>query len=174
MSLSPELRLFPVALLFFGLIACSSRGRFDGVEYQDGAVHFRLGEGPSGFARVESNESLVSLSNDASHAAILVNARCHLDGDDVPLRALVQHLFLQFTERNLISETPLTLDGRAALRVELLATLDGVQRHFVVFVLKKDGCVYDLVHVDRGGTDPTLVESRQDFDRMARGFHTVP
>ena len=43
--------------------------------------------------------------------------------DDVPLEALTHHLFLHFTDRKLIRQERLTLDGRAALRTELNASL---------------------------------------------------
>jgi hypothetical protein len=75
--------------------------------------------------------------------------------------------------RTVISETKFTLDGRAALENELTADLDGVRRHFVVMVLKKDGCVYDFLHVDGDGTDPRLVQSRKDFRMMVKGFRTL-
>jgi hypothetical protein len=102
-----------------------------------------------------------------------VNARCGVDSDDVPLRALVGHLFLQLTDRKIISEQEFVLDSRAALTTEMVAYLDGVRRHFVVTVMKKDGCVYDFIHVDGGGDSLRLKESRDNFRKMVSGFETL-
>lgn len=152
--------------------ACGGKS-FDGRTYRDENVQFRLGVLPSEFQRVSSDESLLAFQDRSSGAMIAVSARCGLDGDDIPLRALVQHLFLQLTDRETVREQPFELDGRDALEMEVSAKLDGVERRFLVVVLKKDGCVYDQVYVDRGGEDAELVRSRNEFRAMARGFKTL-
>ena len=101
--------------------------------------------------------ALLAFRDDAQSATIGVNGRCGKDGDDVPLQALTHHLFLHFTDREVISQKTLTLDGRDAMRTEMLAELDGVPKRFTIYVLKKDGCVYDMLHIaDRlwGRTSP--------------------
>ena len=98
---------------------------------------------------------------------VAVNGRCGVDGDDVPLASLTQHLFLQFTERELKSQEELTLDGRAAMRTELLGKLDGVPKHFIVYVLKKDGCVYDFWRIGEPGAGDA-----SSFESFVRGFAT--
>jgi hypothetical protein len=164
-------RALPILVLF--LVGACGGAQFDGVEYRDNQVAFRLGPTPAGATQLKSDDAKVAFQDPASGATVAVSARCGLDPDDVPLGALVQHLFLQMEDRSIISEASLTLDGRAALENELTATLDGVRRHFVVTVLKKDGCVYDFVHVDGDGADPRLIQSRQDFRTMVRGFRTL-
>ena len=57
------------------------------------------------------------------------------------------------------------LDGREALRSELVGKLDGVPKHYLVYVLKKDGCVNDFVQVSDG-------DAKTEFDRFVRGFTT--
>ncbi len=145
-------------------------GQLDGVEYRDDQVAFRLGRIPDGMRQVQTNEARVALQNDEVGATVAIGARCGQESDDVPLRALVQHLFLQFQDKKTVSEQPFTLDSRAALRSEVVARLDGVRRHFVVVVMKKNDCVYDFLHVDGGGDSPGLEKSRADFIRMVEGF----
>lgn len=159
----------------FGAVATPSCGgaQFDGTEYRDKEVAFRLSYVPAGLSPLESGESKVAFQNEQAGSTIAISARCGVDSDDVPLRALVQHLFLQLSDREVVSEKEFTLDGRAALEMEIDAHLDGVRRHFVVTVLKKDGCVYDFLHVDGGGTGPALGGSRRDFRKMVRGFSTL-
>jgi hypothetical protein len=88
----------------------------------------------------------------------------------VPLAALTHHLFLEFTEREVESQENLMLDGREALRTSLTAKLDGVQKRFDVFVLKKNGCVYDFMLVARPGPDD---EGRKVFADFVEGFSTI-
>lgn len=151
--------------------ACAGR-QFDGVEYSDKEVSFRLGALPPGAHEVSSDDAKISLHNEAAGSTVAIGARCGKDGDEVPLRALVQHLFIQFTDRTLLHEEEKVLDGRAALEMEVEARLDGVARRFIVTVLKKNGCVYDFLHVDGGGDDPALVQSRANFRAMVSGFST--
>jgi hypothetical protein len=155
------------------LPACGGGAQFNGTEYRDDDVAFRLGPLPAGVRAVGTSESLLAFQNDEAGTTMAVSARCGVDSDDVPLRALVVHLFLQLTDREILSEEEFVLDGRAALTTEMKAHLDGVQRHFVVTVLKKDGCVYDFIHVDGGGETLRLLESRAEFRRMVRGFRTI-
>lgn len=164
-------RLLVIALCL-ELTACGGAS-FNGVEYRDKEVAFRLGPVPAGMRRVESSDARVTFQDDQAGATVAVAARCDRDSDDVPLRALVQHLFLQFTDRQTVSEKEFGLDGRAALEVDLAAKLDGVPRRFIVTVVKKDGCVYDFLHIDGGGERPELAQSRSDFRKMVSGFHTV-
>ncbi len=122
---------------------------------------------------IETDEALLAFRDDEAGATMAINARCGKDGDDVPLRALRQHLFLRFTDRRILSEEEFALAGRAALRTEMEASLDGVPSYFIVVVLKKDGCVYDFYHLDAGGTDPRTLQSREAFNEMVRGFSVL-
>ncbi len=128
---------------------------------------FRVGPVPASWRQISVDGSLVAFRDDAATATIELAGRCGLDGDDVPLTALTHHLFLQFTDRRLVAQEPVTLDGRAALFTEIEASLDGVPLRYLVFVLKKDGCVYDFVHVSPAGA------RRDDFERFVRGFETL-
>jgi hypothetical protein len=161
------------ALVLAGVLSACAGRHFDGQVYRDDNVAFQVGPVPSGFSPISSDESLLAWNNRSSGAMIALSARCHRDGDDIPLEALVQHLFIQLTDRETLRSERFQLDGREALESELTARLDGVPRHFLVVVLKKDGCVYDQVYVDRGGDDPALVRSRAEFRAMARGFRTL-
>jgi hypothetical protein len=154
------------------LLGCGG-AQFDGTEYRDKEVAFRLAYVPAGLSALESGDAKIAFQNEQAGSTIAISARCGVDSDDVPLRALVQHLFLQLSDREVISESEFTLDGRAALEMEMDAHLDGVRRHFVVTVLKKDGCVYDFLHVDGSAPSPALEGSRRDFRKMVRGFSTL-
>lgn len=139
---------------------------FDGHVYRKGEFAFRVGPVPPSWRAIEVDGTLLAFRDDAEAATVAVSGRCGLDGDDVPLEALTHHLFLHFTDRSLVSQRRLDLDGRAALRTEIVAELDGVPMHYLVYVLKKDGCVYDLVYVSSN-------RDGEEFERFVHGFGTL-
>ena len=72
--------------------------------------------------------------------------------------------------RQILEQEVVPMNGRKALRTELVAELDGVPKHFTVYVLKKDGCVYDFLHIaDRSAPG----RSRDSFERFVQGFATL-
>lgn len=163
----PFLRLrASVALCIVLLSACASGG-FDGQVYRSDDLSFKVGPVPASWRSVAVDGTRLAFRDDAASATIQVNGRCGVDGDDVPLEALTHHLFLHFTGRSMVKQERVELDGRAALRSELTAELDGVPLQYLVYVLKKDGCVYDFVHASRGA------RGRSEFERFVQGFGTL-
>jgi hypothetical protein len=123
----------------------------------------------------QGDKSLLSYRDDAHHATIVLNGRCDEPSDDAPLPSLTQHLFLLFTERTIEEETTIPFDGREARRTVLSAKLDGVPKHFVVLVAKKDNCVYDFVLiVDENASAASQATANADFQRFVGGFHAEP
>lgn len=161
------MRVAVVALAASFLALACGGPHFDGRRYDDGALRFRTGPVPASWRSIESDGTLLAFRDDQAGATVAVNGRCGVDGDDVPLASLTQHLFLQFTERELQSQEELTLDGRAALRTELTGKLDGVPKQFLVYVLKKDGCVYDFWRIGEPGAGDFAA-----FEGFVRGFAT--
>ena len=155
-----------LALLAMG---CGGGPTFDGRHYRGHGVAFGVGGVPRSWERLPVSEGLLAFRDEAANATVLVNGRCGKDGDDVPLGALTQHLFFQFTERELEEEQVFPMDGRDAQRTVLLAKLDGVPKRFETVVMKKDGCVYDLVLI----ADPaTFTRARASFDALVASFKT--
>ncbi|HEY3669072.1 MAG TPA: hypothetical protein VGL19_23905 [Polyangiaceae bacterium] len=133
-------------------------------------MRFRVGQVPASWHAVSVDGALLAFRNDAANATIAVNGRCGVDGDDVPLSSLTQHLFLEFTERTPITQQSVSLDGREALRTEISAALDGVKKRYLVYVMKKDGCVYDFMYIVAADAD---AGSRAEFGRFVQGFSTL-
>ena len=155
-----------VALSLVLLSSCASSG-FDGRVYRSDDLSFHVGPVPGSWRSVSVDGTRLAFRDDAASATIQVSGRCGVDGDDVPLEALTHHLFLNFTKRNLLKQERVELDGRAALRTELGAELDGVPLQYLVYVLMKDGCVYDFIHVSPGA------RGRGEFERFLQGFGTL-
>ncbi|MCC6558228.1 MAG: hypothetical protein IT372_35235 [Polyangiaceae bacterium] len=153
-----------------GALAGCGAPAFDGTVYRGPEIAFRVPAAPAGWERLEVSDAAIAY-RDAEHGAtIAVNGRCRQE-DDVPLSALTQHLFLRFTEREVTKQEIVPFDGREAIHTVLSAKLDGVPKRFDVWVLKKDGCVYDLLFI----ADPARFDAGAPaFERMVRGFATLP
>jgi hypothetical protein len=160
------LALWPVVGSLLIVSGCSS-SQFDGRVYRNDDLAFRVGPVPDDWRPLQVDHTLLAFRDDADAATVALSGRCGKDGDDVPLQSLTHHLFLQFTDRAVEGQELLKLDGRDAMRTEMVAELDGVPKHFLVYVLKKDGCVYDFVRIGATGGDPG------DFEAFVRGFHTL-
>jgi hypothetical protein len=131
-----------------GLTGCGGSSFRAGV-YEDGRARYRVGELPAGWRRVEVDDNDLAFHR-RGMGTISVNSTCS-DYEDVPGVALVNHLLFETTERRFLREEVVTLDGRGARHVIVEVELDGVPIELELFVLKKDGCVFDLGHV-RGRT----------------------
>jgi len=139
--------------------------------FKQGELSFAVEKPPSSWRPIEVSDALIAYRDDQAAATVAVNGRCGKDGDDVPLEALTQHLFIHFTEREVVEQKRVPMDEREAMRTEMFAKLDGVRQGFVVYVLKKDGCVYDFLYI----SEPSTLDSgARQFDRYVSGFHTVP
>ena len=77
---------------------------------------------------------------------IAVNSECE-DHGDPSLVVLTNHLLIGFEDRVVREREALQISGRGALRTRVAATLDGVPVEMELTVLKKDGCVFDLVYL---------------------------
>lgn len=160
-------------LLAFALVSAMgcTGASFSGSVYRGQGFAFRVPETPPTWKRIDVDGKALSFVDESSGALVAASGRCKVDGEDVPLRSLVQHLFLQFTEREVVLEEVVPFDGREAMHTVVVAKLDGVPKQFDVWVLKKDGCVYDLYYI----ADPAeFAESVGSFRKFVQGFTTVP
>ncbi len=149
---------------------CATFG-LDGNTYHGDGYSFRLPAAPSTWELIDVSDAALAYRDVESAGTILVNGRCDKDGDDVPLSSLTQHLFMRFTERDVTREETVPFDGREALHTVMTAKLDGVPKTFSAWVLKKDGCVFDLVYV----ADPGRFSAGASrFDGYATQLRVLP
>ena len=158
------------AALGASVAGCGGGATFDGHVFRNDELSFRIPQAPEGWHPIDSEGALLAFRDDRTPASVAISGRCGKDGDDVPLEALTHHLFLEFTDRTVESQTRIQLDGREALHTELTAKLDGVEKRFTVFVLKKNGCVYDFVHVAPVAAG---AEGRRQFVGFVEGFAAI-
>ncbi|HMI90781.1 MAG TPA: hypothetical protein VK509_05425 [Polyangiales bacterium] len=157
--------LKPLRLLAFALLVLLSGGAgcggptFSQGIFDDGVVRYRVGDPGPGWQRVEVAEDASALvfHHDELAATVSINATCK-EYEDVPEEALLNHLLFGMRERVFRVDETITLDGRGAVHAVVDVQLDGVPVTLEIYLVRKDGCVYDM----------TLIASREAFER-ARG-----
>jgi len=149
----------------------NASGAFDGHVYRNGSIAFRLPDPPAGWRRIDVDDASLAFRDDTHGASVLLNARCLSADDRTPLVALTNHLLIGATEREYLSQVAEPFDGREALHTKVKAKWDGVPMLIDVYVLSKDGCVYDFVYLGSpGGFDG----GAPAFESFVRGFRTLP
>ncbi len=73
---------------------------------------------------------------------------------DIPLEVLRRHLMIGFRDVTMLEERRQRLAEREALYSHMRASLDGVPRELRMVVLKKDGCVFDLLEIGAPSATP--------------------
>jgi hypothetical protein len=163
-------RLLRHPVLAAVLLSTGCSAGLQGDTFHGQGFAFRIGAIPESWRRVEVSHAALAFRDDRDGATVVVNARCGLDAEDVPLESLTQHLFLRFTEREILEQAVIPFDQREAMRTVVTAKLDGVPMKFDVWVLKKDGCVYDFAYMT---APPRFLRGAEEFERFVRGFSTL-
>ncbi len=162
----------PRVLAVFALAAAAGCGtappKLEGNVYRDGKVAFQVGEVPGAWHQVDVDDAALAYRDDKG-ASVLINGQCNLRGTDIPLLALTNQLIMGTTEREYVKEETIQFDHREARHTILRAKLDGVPLVWDIYVMKKDGCVYDLVFV---APSDHFEQGRDGFERFASGFRT--
>lgn len=159
--------------LFGGLVAagCATTGTLENSVYKAPHTTYEIGPIGPGWKRLSvSDKNDLAWHNDAKEAVMHVDSKCD-PSLDIPLTALRAHLMIGFTDRDIVSEDTVPMDGREALRTQFTAKLDGVPREIVMQILKKDYCVYDFALITPPG--PAFQAALGDFDAFVEGFHAI-
>jgi hypothetical protein len=149
-------------------VACGASGTFQGGVYSDDIVRYRVGAAPTGWVAAEVDDNDVAFYH-RELGTIGVNSTC-TDYEDVPEQALLGHLLFGTRERAFRVRETVTLDGRGALHAIVDFELDGVPLTVEAYVVRKDGCVYDLTYVAGRLAHP---RGRAVFDGVVRRFHVL-
>ncbi len=108
----------------------------------------------------------VAWVHDGIAGVIDLHAQCDEQGDS-SLEQYTDHLRIDWTAWEVVSQTAERLVDRAALRTVVDAQLDGVPRRNEFVVVKKSGCLFDLQYSAR----PDGFEAgRAGFARVVAGF----
>jgi hypothetical protein len=113
--------------------------------FQDDKVSYTVGLPGDGWRPLQLDRADIAWHNPDLGAGLLVNSACE-GVQDSPLIGLTNELLIGTTEREILEQNLLPWSRREALESVVLGKLDGIARKRAIFVLKKDGCVYDIVY----------------------------
>ena len=160
---------FLLSVLATGLaLACGASASFERGIFDDGVVRYRVGTPASNWRRVEVEDNDLAFHDDAL-GTISVNSTCE-DYEDVPQAALLNHLLFGTSARTFRLEETTTLDGRGARHAIVELELDGVPLTLEVYLVNRDGCVYDLVYTAARDAYP---RGQAAFVRFVRDFSVL-
>jgi hypothetical protein len=167
-SITPRLS----SVLALGVLASAcgapvQRSHYDGKVFVRGSEHFQVVP-PASWERVDAPAGDLAFRHPESKAVIAANATCR-GHHDPPLGVLVNDLLIGTTARKVLLDEDVTLDGRAAEHQVISLLLDGVPLVYDLYVLKKDGCVYDLTLVCR---PPAYDGVADQFVAFVAGFRS--
>ncbi|SRR5260370_15824658 len=166
MHRGPMRCLRPIA---FALLAgCAHGDSFEDGVLRKGDLTVRVGRVPGNWRRIQVDGADLAFRDDARDGSALFDVLCGHRDYDAPLSILTQNLIMGTTERDFESQKLVPFDGREAMHTLLRAKLDGVPMQYDIFVMKKDGCVHDLVYV---APPDRFAEGAADFERFAAGLH---
>lgn len=151
--------------------ACGGgNGELRGDTFSADETTYDIGDLARGWEAIDAPDpNDLAWANDGLAAVIQVNSSCD-PALDIPLEALTTHLLIGFTEREIVTQERVPMASREALRTHVRAKLDGVLREMLLFVLKKDGCVYDFSLVAPPGAE--FERARAEYEAWLAGFRT--
>lgn len=158
---------FPVVACALAFVHGCAGPHLRAGRFEDRTVAYDVGEPGEGWREVKLETANVAWYNDELRASLLVNSHCE-GVQDTPLEGLTSDLLAGMTDREFLSQQKLPWSRREALESVAIAKLDGVPRQLSVFVLKKDGCVYDIVLDARPETHGA---AQTAFKRVRDGFN---
>lgn len=132
-------------LLLLGLTACGGSRIEGGVFYS--AKGYRVSLPPGAWRVSTDGRADLELARPGSKAGILAHATCEGRPPSRSLAVLARHLVFGLEERKLLERGEVTVAEQLGTRMLLEGRLDGIPVKVEAFVLKGEGCVYDLVYV---------------------------
>ena len=132
-----------------------------------GETCYQVGALAAGWHVVHQEGGEVGFFNDSAGAIIQSNASCRDDADAAPLSTLTNHLLIGYTDRRVRSQERVELDRREALRTVLDVRLDGVPMVLDLYVLIRNGCIFDL---SLAAPPSAYATALGDFQRFVSGF----
>lgn len=147
-------------------VACGGGGALREGYFVKGGLRYRVQSPGEGWRAVRLNDTDLAWTAVAGPQVLSMNSGCDEHGDP-SLEVLTGHLLFGFTDREVLAQEAVLLDGREAMRTRARAKLDGVEVELGFTVLKKNGCVYDVQYVAPVGR---YDERASDYEKLVQGF----
>jgi len=161
----PSRKLVRALLPAFFLAACTSGKVIDGF-YVDQAQGLKVPFLRDGWRRIELDGVLLAFHDEARQGLIALFQSCEGEGR-LPLRILARRLFFGLKEKQVLEQGFVSVDGSEAIHTLLQAEFEGDEVKVSSYVVKKGGCVYDLVYL---APSSTFSMGLPDFERFVQGW----
>ncbi|MEM7495761.1 MAG: hypothetical protein AAF471_06480 [Myxococcota bacterium] len=148
-----------VVVLAMQLCACATTPKH--YVYRNKHTRYRIGHPGARWRRINARGADLAWLHKQDGSLLYTHSLCQ--STDTSLLSLAHHLLIGMTDHKVLQRQTIQLSGRDALRVHMKGKLDGVPRNLQAVVLKKDGCVYDVV----------LVASPEQLQRHHAAFQAV-
>jgi hypothetical protein len=145
-------------------------GRVIGQQFVSSAYAFEVPLPGDAWQPVPDELSVLTLTHPHLAAGITISVTCDRERD-VPLNILTRHLFFGFTHIEVLQQEPQTLNGIPALKTVARARLDAREVQVYSYVVRRDGCVYDMVYF---ASPQDFSRGEPSFERMMAGFRFLP
>jgi hypothetical protein len=139
----------------------------DGDRVCAGDVCYRIGALGERWRLVHVEGASVGYFSHDVGGVIEANASCRDDAEASPLPTLTRTLLIGYTERKIESQAMVPLDRREALRTRVAVKLDGVPMTLELYVMKRNGCIFDLSYA---APPDAFARGSDDFQRFVDGF----
>jgi hypothetical protein len=147
---------------------CGASATFRNGIFDDGTVRYHVGSPGPGWERIAVGDNDLAFNNHQL-GTISANSTCR-EYNDVPEQALMNELLFGTRERVFRLEETITIDGRGAQHTVVDLELDGVPITLEIFLVRKDGCIYDLSRI----SSRTAFElGRPALITFVNGFHVI-
>jgi hypothetical protein len=128
---------------------------------------YRVGKLDGEWQLVKAEGGEVGFFNRGVGGIIQANSTCRSDADAAGLDTLTRHLLIGYTDRKVIETKELELAKRQALHTKVKVRLDGVPFVLDLYVLKRNGCIFDLSYA---APPATAAQGEKAFRGFVEGF----
>ncbi|MGH8070952.1 MAG: hypothetical protein ACRERE_38115 [Candidatus Entotheonellia bacterium] len=154
-------------LALVSLAGCRATvGRVIGQQFVSPAYAFEVPLPGDEWQPVAGEPSVLTLTHAQLAAGITISVTCDRERD-VPLNILTRHLFFGFNHMEILQQELQALNGVPALKTVARARLDAREVQVASYVVRRDGCVYDMVYF---ANPQDYSRGAPSFERMIDGF----
>ena len=154
-------------LTLMSLTSCRATvGQVIGQQFVSPAHAFEVPLPGDEWQPVPDEPPVLTLVHTQLAAGITISVSCDQERD-VPLDILTRHLFFGFKNMEVLQQAPQALNGVPALETVARASLDGRKVQLHSYVVRRDGCIYDMVYF---ASPQDYSRGEPSFARMMAGF----
>ncbi len=154
-------------MVLASLTGCSTAvGRVVGAQFVSPIYAFAVPLPGDEWQQVADEPSLLTLTHTHLAAGISISVTCEHERN-VPLNILTRHLFFGLKDMQILQQESQVLNGVPTLQTVARARLDTREVQVNSYVVRRDGCVYDMVYV---ASPQDYARGAPSFERMIAGW----